>query len=72
MFGSQVCVKQSGDRRSKLDRHDYNGIFLGYTASDHNIRGNGYSVLLAVCSAICPASFGCILPICMGAEHFGK
>jgi hypothetical protein len=28
--------------------------------------GNGYSVLLAVCSAICPASFGCILPICMG------
>ncbi len=29
-------------------------------------RGNGYSVLLAVCSAICPASFGCVLPICMG------
>jgi hypothetical protein len=28
--------------------------------------GNGYSVLLAVCSAICPASFGCVLPICMG------
>jgi exonuclease III len=33
--------------------------------------GNGYSVLLAVCSAICPASFGHVLPICMGqAEHF--
>jgi hypothetical protein len=38
MFGSRVCVKQSGDRRSKLDRHDFTGIFLGYTASDHNIR----------------------------------
>ncbi len=37
MFGSQVCVKQSEDRRSKLDRHDFTGIFLGYTASDHNI-----------------------------------
>jgi hypothetical protein len=31
-------VKQSGDRRSKLDHHDFTGIFLGYTASDHNIR----------------------------------
>ena len=38
MFGSRVCVKQSGDRQSKLDRHDFTGIFLGYTASDHNIR----------------------------------
>jgi hypothetical protein len=38
MFGSRVCVKQSGDRRSKLDRHDFTEIFLGYTASDHNIR----------------------------------
>jgi hypothetical protein len=28
--------------------------------------GNGYSVLLVVCSAICPASFGRILPIFMG------
>jgi hypothetical protein len=27
---------------------------------------NGCSVLLAVCSAICPASFGRILPFCMG------
>jgi hypothetical protein len=26
----------------------------------------GYSVLLAVCSAICPVSFGCVLPFCMG------
>jgi hypothetical protein len=26
----------------------------------------GYSVLLAVCSAICPASFSCFLPFCMG------
>ncbi len=38
MSGSRVCVKESGDRRSKLDPHDITGIFLGYTASDHNIR----------------------------------
>ena len=38
MFGSRVCVKQSGGRRSKLDRRDFTGIFLGYTAYDHNIR----------------------------------
>ena len=34
LFGSRVCVKQSGKRRSKLDRHDFNGMFLGYTATD--------------------------------------
>jgi hypothetical protein len=28
--------------------------------------GEGYYVLLAVCSAICPASFGHVLPFCMG------
>jgi hypothetical protein len=28
--------------------------------------GNGYSVLLAVCSAICLASFGHVLSFCMG------
>ena len=32
MFGSRVCVKRTGSRRSKLDRHDFKGIFLGYTA----------------------------------------
>jgi hypothetical protein len=37
LFGSRVCVKQSGKRRSKLDRHDLKGLFLGYTATDHNI-----------------------------------
>jgi hypothetical protein len=30
------------------------------------LMGNGYSVLLAVCSAICPASFGHVLSFCMG------
>ena len=38
MFGSRVCVKQTGHRRSKLDRHDFTGIFLGYTATNQNIR----------------------------------
>ncbi len=38
VFGSRVCVKVTGKRRSKLDRHDFTGIFVGYTASDDNIR----------------------------------
>jgi hypothetical protein len=37
LFGSRVCVKRSGSRRSKLDRHDFKGIFLGYSATDNNI-----------------------------------
>jgi hypothetical protein len=36
-FGSRVCVKRTGTRRCKLDRHDFTGIFLGYTATDQNI-----------------------------------
>jgi hypothetical protein len=38
VFGSRVCVKVTGKRCSKLDRHDFTGIFVGYTASDDNIR----------------------------------
>jgi hypothetical protein len=38
VFGSRVCVKRTGKRRSKLHRHDFTGtIFLGYTATDENI-----------------------------------
>jgi hypothetical protein len=37
VFGSRVCVKRSGDRSSKLDRNDFTGIFLGFTATNHNI-----------------------------------
>jgi hypothetical protein len=37
IFGSRVCVKQSGKRHSKLDCHDFKGLFLGYTATDQNI-----------------------------------
>ena len=37
VFGSRVCVKRPGPRRCKLDRADYSGIFLGYTATDKNI-----------------------------------
>ena len=37
VFGSRVCVKRTGHRRSKLDGHDFTGIFLGYTATDNNI-----------------------------------
>jgi hypothetical protein len=36
-FGSRVCVKATGLRQCKLDKHDFTGIFLGYTATDNNI-----------------------------------
>ncbi len=38
MFGLRVCVKRSGDRSGKLDHNDCTGIFLRFTAPDHNIR----------------------------------
>jgi hypothetical protein len=31
-------VKRTGARQSKLDRHDFRGLFLGYTSTDQNIR----------------------------------
>jgi hypothetical protein len=37
-FGSCVCVKAPGLRHCKLDHNDYTGIFLGYTATNQNIR----------------------------------
>ncbi len=37
LFGSRVCAKRSGNHRSKLDKHDFKGFILGYTATDHNI-----------------------------------
>jgi hypothetical protein len=37
LFGSWVCIKQSGIRRGKLNKHDFKGVFLGYIATDHNI-----------------------------------
>jgi hypothetical protein len=30
-------VKRLGSRPSKLDQHDFKGLFLGYTATDQNI-----------------------------------
>ena len=38
VFGSRVCVKRTGLRRAKLDQHAYNGIFIGYSATDANVR----------------------------------
>jgi hypothetical protein len=37
VFGSQVCMKHTGKRHGKLDRHVFKGKFLGYTTTDHNI-----------------------------------
>jgi hypothetical protein len=38
VFGSRICVKVTGKQRAKLDRHDFSGIFIGYTATDDNIQ----------------------------------
>jgi hypothetical protein len=38
LFGACVCVKQTGHQCSKLDKHDFTGLFLGYTSTDQNIR----------------------------------
>ncbi len=37
LFGSRVCMKRTGSRRCKLDRHNFKGISLGCTATDQNI-----------------------------------
>ena len=34
---SRVCVQQTGERQAKLDCHDFNGLFLGDTATDQNV-----------------------------------
>jgi hypothetical protein len=31
-------MKRTGDQRSKLDKHDFTGLFLGYTSTNQNIR----------------------------------
>jgi hypothetical protein len=38
LFGARVCVKRTGARRSKLNKHDFRGLFLGYTSTNQNIR----------------------------------
>ena len=38
LFGFRVCIKRAiGNQRSKLDRHNFLGIFLGYASTDQNI-----------------------------------
>ncbi len=37
VFGARVCVKRSGKRPAKLDRINFRGKFLGYTATNNNI-----------------------------------
>ena len=38
IFGSRVYVKKPGKHKAKLDNHTYNGIFVGFTATDKNIN----------------------------------
>lgn len=38
IFGSRVFSRKTGRRPAKLDKHDSQGIFLGYTATEKNIK----------------------------------
>ena len=38
IFGSRVFVKKPGKRKYKLDHHTAKGVFLGFTATQKNIR----------------------------------
>ena len=38
LLGKCVCMKRTGDQRSKLDKHDFTGLFLGYTSTNQNIQ----------------------------------
>ena len=38
VFGSKVACKIPGLRKACLDKHVYDGIFLGYGATDKHIR----------------------------------
>ena len=38
VFDSRVNCKIPGQRRAKLDKHTYDGIFLGYGSTDKHIR----------------------------------
>ena len=38
MFGARVCVKHSGKRQAKLDKHRFKGIFIGYSTTIANVR----------------------------------
>jgi hypothetical protein len=37
LFGSWVCVKRTGSCQGKLDKHNFNSIFLGYAVTNQNI-----------------------------------
>jgi hypothetical protein len=37
VFGSRVCICQTGDRRAKSDHHHFDEIFIGFTATNQNI-----------------------------------
>jgi hypothetical protein len=37
VFGSCVCVKCKGKHCGKLDQHNFKGVFLGITSTNHNI-----------------------------------
>jgi hypothetical protein len=50
LFGSWVCVKQTGNRFSKLDQHDFRGNFLGYALTDQNILYHNLDSVLVKCS----------------------
>jgi hypothetical protein len=49
-FGYRVCMKRTGSHQCKLDRHNFTGIFFGYTVTDQNITYLDLnSVILKTC-----------------------
>ena len=80
LFGSWVCVRRSGDRSSKLDRNDFTSIFLGFTATDHNILYLDLEFGLVKCShhaqfneawylqSVCPPQL--LYDLCLEAETY--
>ncbi len=42
IFGCPVIVRLPGPRPAKLEHHTAHGIFLGYTATDHNVYYQDY------------------------------
>jgi hypothetical protein len=37
LFGARVCMKRMGHQCFKLDKHNFTGLFLGYTSTNQNI-----------------------------------
>jgi hypothetical protein len=48
VFGSCVCVKRAGNCAGKLDHNAFTGVFLGYSATDHNVHYINLTLTLGI------------------------